>query len=54
MQLQLKQFQKSGRTRSVSRNRESVEREVTKEQEPVQKAVRTDSPEIQVSFCVNS
>ncbi|CAL1537154.1 unnamed protein product [Lymnaea stagnalis] len=41
----LKQFQNSGRARSVSRTRESSEREISKE--PVEKLVRTVSPPIE-------
>ncbi|XP_059149910.1 golgin subfamily A member 2-like isoform X2 [Physella acuta] len=41
----LKQFQKTGRARSVSRTRESAERDEPKDQEPVEKLVRTLSPQ---------
>ncbi|RUS87064.1 hypothetical protein EGW08_005140 [Elysia chlorotica] len=40
----LKQFQKSGRARSVSRTRDSSEREVQKENEPIEKIGRKSSP----------
>ncbi|GFR79801.1 Golgi autoantigen, golgin subfamily a, 2 [Elysia marginata] len=40
----LKQFQKSGRARSVSRTRDSAEREVQKENEPLEKIGRKNSP----------
>ncbi|GFO02133.1 golgin subfamily a member 2 [Plakobranchus ocellatus] len=40
----LKQFQKSGRARSVSRTRDSAERDIRKDQEPVEKVVRRSSP----------
>ncbi|KAK3784438.1 hypothetical protein RRG08_039439 [Elysia crispata] len=40
----LKQFQRSGRARSLSRTRESTEREAQKENEPIEKMGRKNSP----------